>query len=634
MGQVNVEVARRIDVARAFYAKGMFGPADSELCRVLEQDPANHEAHLLFGVIHAKTKRYAGAETHLRAVLANEPACYDALIWLAISLKGQANFEEAIALCERAIEAKPDDVTGLNTLGLCWLSMREPARAVQTFQRAVALDPMSGPSYHNLGLALRLHEKTYDSCEAFKKAVELAPDVISNYIELYRQLQLLSSWNDAIKYLESGLERHRSSVPLMLALATAYGRVRNAEKAEAYFKKSLKFDPASSQAYGLWLQEEGRFEESVRYFTDSIRLAPVQGLAYFGLAEAKAFDSDGVSLIDQIKEIIEHPALTTKSRMYLCYALGKAYDQLKDFESAMRAYDEANAIAFRTFIEGRPFDSEVGQAYTDDIKEMYSRDILQDLRRHGSESEKPILIVGMIRSGTTLLDQIISSHPAVRSAGEQQFWKLEGDRINAKWHYEGQDPTDLDSISKDYLMVLDAVAGKSPRVTDKMPLNFEHLGLIYAAFPDARILHIRRNPLDTCLSIYTTHFSGGPNFAYKQENIVGYYLQYLRFMEHWRSVLPADRFFEVDYEDLVADREPILREVFSFLGLPWDEACLHHEDNPSAVNTPSRWQARQPVYSSSIERWRRYEPWLGGLLELRDVTHPTPMPQTRQARNK
>jgi hypothetical protein len=174
------------------------------------------------------------------------------------------------------------------------------------------------------------------------------------------------------------------------------------------------------------------------------------------------------------------------------------------------------------------------------------------------------------------------------------------------------------------LAILNGFAGPSERITDKQPLNYELLGLINIVFPKAKIIHIRRNPLDTCLSIYSTHFGGGPNFAYKQENIVFHYREYLRLMEHWRRVLPAEVFFEIDYEELVADKEGVTRQIIDFCGLPWDDACLRHNEKKSMVTTPSRWQARQPVYATSVEKWRHYEPWLGGLLELKDVRHPSP----------
>jgi hypothetical protein len=152
--------------------------------------------------------------------------------------------------------------------------------------------------------------------------------------------------------------------------------------------------------------------------------------------------------------------------------------------------------------------------------------------------------------------------------------------------------------------------------TDKMPLNFLTLGCIHTVFPNARIVHCRRNAIDNCLSIYMTQYKGSPEFGHVRENIVFMYKQYERLMDHWRATLPADRFLEVHYEELVADQEGETRKMIAFAGLEWNDACLHHEENENSVRTPSLWQARQPIYKTSVEKWRRYEPWLGAFAEL------------------
>jgi tetratricopeptide (TPR) repeat protein len=612
-------------LAKSQYERGQLPLAEQTARLALEADTTQLEARLLLGIILTKTKRFEAAAQELEQVLNVDENHYSALTWLALTRKSQNAFEEAIRLSKRAIALNDSDVTALNTLGLCQLSMRIPVDAIATFRRVLELDPQSGACYHNLGLALRLNDQTALAIDAFKKAVELAPDRIENYVRLSEVLAVFSAWNDVVVCLKEGLRRHPNSVNLMVTLANAYGSARNAEAAEELFKRARDLDPAASQAYGLWLQEQDRFEDSMDVFAESLRLRPNQGRAYYGLAEAKRFTLDGERLIDRMLKVLEQPNLNTSDRMHLAYALGKAFDQEKNYEQAVRYFDLANEAAFRIFNAGRPFDPRVGHAYTNGLKHIYSAENLARYRKHGSESEVPIMIVGMIRSGTTLLEQIVSSHPEVDPAGELNYWMVEGGKTHLKWRTQ-VDASDIRRLSEDFLMVLRTVGGDAPRVTDKMPLNYEHLGLIHIAFPNARILHIRRNPVDTCLSIYMTHFGGGPGFAYRQESIVAYYLEYMRLMEHWRAVLPPDRFYELDYEDLIADRESVTREIIDFCGLPWDDACLHHEHNPSAINTPSRWQARQPIYTTSVERWRRYEPWLGGLLKLRDVQHPSLRP--------
>ena len=220
----------------------------------------------------------------------------------------------------------------------------------------------------------------------------------------------------------------------------------------------------------------------------------------------------------------------------------------------------------------------------------------------------------MIRSGTTLMEQIISSHCGVGAGGELPFWieRATGtvDPIT------GPNAQLIKKLSDEYLDLLKGISPDTSRVTDKMPTNVMLLGFLHLVFPRAKIIHCRRNPIDTCLSIYVTPFGGKVNFAHDKQNITAYYQQYLRLCAHWRNVLPPEVFIEVDYEDIVHNREPVIRDVIEFCGLKWEDRCLTHEQNDSGINTPSMWQAKQPIYKTSLERWRNYEPWLGELLQL------------------
>jgi hypothetical protein len=236
----------------------------------------------------------------------------------------------------------------------------------------------------------------------------------------------------------------------------------------------------------------------------------------------------------------------------------------------------------------------------------------------------------MPRSGTTLVEQIVSMHPQVGAGDELNFWNERG----AMWHGAGVSENAatgnaasgnekpfvakqfLDKAAADYLRVLRAIAPKAARVTDKMPFNFLWAGLIHVAFPRAIFIHCRRAVVDTALSIHQTHFHPGLAFPTGGAELVEYFHSYRRLMGHWRSVLPADRLIDVDYEELTREPEPIIRRIIAGCGLAWNDACLRPESNPRAVKTPSKWQTRQPIYRTSVARWRRYEPWLGPLRAL------------------
>jgi len=238
-------------------------------------------------------------------------------------------------------------------------------------------------------------------------------------------------------------------------------------------------------------------------------------------------------------------------------------------------------------------------------------------RELGSENATPVLILGMPRSGTTLVEQIVSAHPGAEGGGELNFWNERG----AAWHRSGgagNEKAFLAKATADYLRVLRAIAPKAQRVTDKMPFNFLWAGLIHLAFPRATIIHCRRAAVDTALSIHQTHFHPSLAFPTGGAELVEYFRSYQRLTGHWRSVLPADRFLEVDYEELTREPEPVIRQIIAACGLPWHDACLRPESHLRAVKPPSKWQTRQPIYRSSVARWRRYEPWLGLLRALVD----------------
>ena len=274
---------------------------------------------------------------------------------------------------------------------------------------------------------------------------------------------------------------------------------------------------------------------------------------------------------------------------------------------AFAEYREANELSKRT---GLRYDAAGTSRRVDEIIAASAAGVARSASP-GSPSQRPVLIVGMPRSGTSLAEQILASHPDVFGAGELPFWD------GAAAAREAGAP--LEPLAARYLALLEGLAPGSARVVDKMPPNFMHLALFLAAFPQGRIIHMRRHPIDTCLSIYFQYFQSSHAFANDFESLAHYYRQYARLTDHWRRVLPAERFLEVSYEALTADQELWSRRMLAFLGLPWDARCLDFHQTERTVITASKWQVRQKIHSGSTGRWRNYEAFVAPLLPLLDL---------------
>ena len=435
-------------------------------------------------------------------------------------------------------------------------------------------------SFAHLGRLLYQHGQPEEAAKCYERAAALQPNAT------------IAAINEAEALLQRG----------------------HAAEAESCLRRAIVADPRSDLAHqvlGVLLQRRGRFEEAIESLERAIELQPRRMSSYLSLTLGKKFSSADEWLIQGMLTLVEDGNLAPQECSRLHYALGKVCDDLDDYQNAIRHFDRANEIeAEQMRLAGRSFDRRSHKAGIDQAIAGFTADFFARHRAAGSESDLPVLIVGMPRSGTTLIEQILSSHRDIGGAGELSFWTdrqaLAGVALTGALQ-----PDQLSRVAENYVALLHIAAPASRRVTDKMPANFLVLGLIQLALPQARIIHCRRDPVDTCLSIWSTPFGNPLDFAHDRADIIFYYQQYARLMAHWRQVIPADRLFAIDYEALVADRESVTRAMITFCGLDWDDACLHHEQNEHVILTPSLWQARQPVYRDAVARWRRYEKWLG-----------------------
>lgn len=603
----------QLEIAHQHYARGAFADAVGTLEALSDAERTRPDVMLLWGVCLARLRRTNEATAVFDGLLRVEPDCYEAITWMAVLKKNRREIREAIRYAERAIELQPKNGAGFGTLGACYLYIQQPLPAIEAFQKAVELSPGIAEHHHNLALAYLMAHRRVEGMRNLERAIELAPRNVQSYLMLANEYAKHGHVDRALDCLAAGLRLNPRSASLNSAIASAFAALRNDEAAEAHHRQAIALSRLEAEVpYAGWLLNQGRFEEAGAIYRDMLSDPRSAGAGYYGLTQSRKVSEQDEEMVRRMEELRDDPGLGTQNELHLRYALGKVNEGRGRFADAMADYDAANAIAYQIHnADADPNEFECSEENRL-IAGLYDRII--DDRAEGRRTEVPIFIIGMIRSGTTLLDQILSSHRSVKSAGELQFWTEETVRLAFDPAAAAQ--PSLGALADEYLSYIELLAGKADRLTDKMPLNFAYAGVIHQALPDARFLHIRRHPVDTCLSIYTTYYGPGPRFAYRKANIVAYYREYQRMMAHWRERLPGDRLFELDYEELISVPHKVIPEVVAFCGLPWDEACLHHDKNESAINTPSRWQARQPIYKTSVERWRKFEPWLGEFASL------------------
>ena len=538
------------------------------------------------------------------------------LLALAAQLLEAGRPDQAIAPLREAALQQPSNSIIHHDLGLACLEVGRTSEAVDALRRAVASDPGYPDAHFRLGIALEKLGDPGGALIAYDRATELLPSLTEAWFRAGALVHTLGHKKEAIGCFRRAAATGPTSRYGRLGKARALLTEDRDRQAERVLKQTLARDPENAMAYDLLgnlLSEWGRFDEARDCFQRAISIAPLLAGSYYDLVRCRPVTGDDQGLLQRMQAALATSGLDAAQRLRLHLALGKAADDLGDYAEAMQHFDAADAVRR----DATPFDC---AAFAVEIDQMIARctpDLLSRAPSPGAGDAKPVLILGMPRSGTTLVEQILSSHPEVGAGGELNFWNERG----AIWHRSGATGIDkpfLDQAAADYLGVLRAIAPKAARVTDKMPFNFLWAGLIHLALPRATIIHCRRAAVDTALSIHQTHFHPSLAFPTGGAELVAYFRSYQRLTDHWRRVLPAERFIEIDYEALTRAPEPAIRRIVAACGLAWHDACLSPERNPRSVKTPSKWQTRQPIYRHSVARWRRYEPWLGPLHALID----------------
>ncbi len=537
---------------------------------------------------------------------------------LGLVLRAAENLPQAKAAFAKAAELKPKDANYHDHYGVVCRALGDKEDAVKSYRKALELAPDRASTWGNLGNVLRDMEDFEEALKAYRKAVELSPDTPQMRVNLISALIGADYGDEAVAQARRAIELAPDHGSLYSELANALLRQDKHEEAVIAYQRWVELDGKVHGVFhnmGTALQQIGRLDEAEEAYKRAIEIQPDFGPSLRQLASIVKFDPKTADL-SEIEDLIEEEGLDASQRADLYFTMAKANDDLKNYDQAFTFLQSANQIVRK----GINYGADRNTMFVDRIIKTYDRAFFEERKDFGLDSDVPILILGMPRSGTTLVEQIVSSHPRVFGAGElMKMSELSSgikNRFETKKPYpEGMDELDRDkvqAIAGDYLACLRGFDADAPHVTDKMPFNFRLLGLITLMFPKAKIIHCRRHPYDIIISCYFARFKEQLAFSYNLLEAARYIRDYERIMDHWRQVLDIE-IYHSRYDELVADQELRSRELIAFCGLEWDDQCLSFHENKRPVMTASNWQVRQPMYSSSLERWRKYEKHLAPL---------------------
>lgn len=537
---------------------------------------------------------------------------------LANRLLQQGQAQAALERCHVLLRQFPEDGEVLHFLGLGYLQLHRLTEAEQYLGRALRLAPDSPNLLNELGI-VRLKREAYDEALGlFSRALELDAkhsDALYNLAATFtvlRQPDRAKGYLDRlIRVLPFSAQAHVQAADNSLALSDVEQAIRRGRKA-------VRLGPQHTPArlsLAESLEAGGRFKQAKFQYLSVLEREPAQFTALSRLLALKGTHIDDRH-VRKAHACLQAKALPEADQAQLHLALARFYDQQKQYDQAFQHLAAGNTIKFRN----HPFDSARFSEAIDRLIRTFSPEFVRSLQSPGIHSTRPVFIIGLPRSGTTLVEQILASHSRIEAGGELSTItsiaaQMSQNDVAYPEKMRELDPQARARMAMRYLDKLHAISPDAARVTDKMPFNFMHVGLISALFPGAKIIHCRRHALDTCLSCYFTTFSEHLQFASDLEALGRYYLDYQRLMDHWRTVLPAPM-LEMDYERLVGDTQESVRTLLAYCDVEWEAACLQFYRTERGVRTPSRWQVRQPIYANSVGRWRPYERHLQPLAKI------------------
>jgi tetratricopeptide (TPR) repeat protein len=648
--------------AVALHDRGRLGEAEQRYESVLRADGRHFQALCRLGLIRLQQSRFGDAVSLFRRALKVERRSAYAHLHLGAALAGIKNHEEAIRHYKKALVLQPDAPEIHSNMGHSLQALGRVEQAITHFEKALAINPRHAEASINLGTALAVLGRNEEAIPRFEAAIAIKPNSVEAHKSLAKVLDEIERYRDAAEHYEKvlalwphdaeartglgdvlyRLDRSDEAIEQyekVLATAPTFSKALNSlgnalhllgrsEEGVAYFRRALAIDSSdvrTNRDLGSTLIALGRFDEARAFLEKAIALSPHKAGCYEVLVRCRRITAEDHHFA-ALRNLAANPAsLSEPEQIDLHFALGNAFADVGEHQQSFDHILAANALKRRQI----KFDEGKWLEQFERIRNVFTARLLRDKAGVGDPSDLPVFVFGMPRSGTTLIEQILASHPKVFGGGELREMANQVARIRGPEgpSYPDFVPTmsadELRRLGASYIEVLRGKAVQAARITDKMPGNFAFAGLVHLALPNARIIHARRDLRDVAFSCFSLNFEIGHQFTYDLAELGRHCCAYEQLMQHWRTVLPEGAILEVRYEELVADLERQARRIVTHCGLEWDDACLSFYETERSVRTASAAQVRRPIYQSSIGRWRPHEARLQPLLKELEACPPS-----------
>lgn len=616
--------------------------------KALSLDSRIAKTHYNLANVYHQKNNVIEAEKYFKTAIKLNPEHSQSINNLAILYRQQGDYKTAEQLLLRIVNLSPTNVMALNNLAINYDKAGEYKKSLDTYRKAISIKPDYFEAYYNIGNLYRLLNDSSNAIKSYQESLRLKPDLVeakNNMAIVYMENK---DYSKAIVHFSEAARINPRYTFTFLNFANLYKKIGETDKAESLYKEALEIEPNFMEAYynlaclysdtahselaishfekvisinpqhaaafknmGNVYKDMGRFDLAINAFKKSISINPEFTEAYRELTSVKKLDKDDAEFTF-MRKMLSDKRITDEQRMHLAFGLARVYEELKEYDDAFKYLAQANQCRRKLI----PYNPGTIQTIFSNTKKLFCTEFIEKYQPFGSPDKTPIFIVGMPRSGSSLIEQILATHSKVYGAGELNYIELSINKICSV-------PTQLDypdclnnidqhtvhSLAQSYLKRIRELSSADEYITDKMPQNFIYIGLIKILFPNAKFIHSTRDGMDTCLSIYKHGFYDGHAYADDLQDLGGYYNLYRDLMNHWNKILPAC-IFEVNYENLVENQEYESRRLLDFCDLPWEQECLSFYKTRRRVHTASSTQVRKGIYKDSVQLWKHYEPHL------------------------